>query len=286
MPGREKWTPQHWRRGCWVEAHTRNNGTKVKRHWRAGGNVKGHYCNLPPQKAGSMPRGPAHEGRVRPKATTISAHPTPENATLARAMELTGLWRVSAKTARHRPTAHLAAVTWTNADGSHHSWPQEPGPEGDENVISIVALIDVRQSGELETERYQLPTDMFRTPDGLLILTPSARGHAEAISKAVERFDTTSKDPTQKARDRNRLRTKLERHNPERAIANALEELIELAEPPNLPITHPVTVPAAGGRYVVTIAPMPGAQDRPAPQTDRAEPDRTPPPAQNTAPQR
>ena len=43
MSTKQKWMPDHWRSGCWVDGYRRSNGVHVSRHWRSGGQVQSHY---------------------------------------------------------------------------------------------------------------------------------------------------------------------------------------------------------------------------------------------------
>lgn len=240
-----------------MEAHTRRNGTKVKRHWRAGGNVKGHYCAAPTQRGGGARARSEEERRdERQRATTVWAEKRPENATLARALERTGKWRVSNRSATKRGTVHLAGVRWAATDGSHGTWPANPPPRDDQELAHITVLADLREAGELEATRLEIRSDAMVSEDGSVHMTAEARGQADAISRAVERFGTETRDLAERARKRNRLRQRLESDNPERALIRAVEEMLALTSPPELDLKNPVTVPAPGGRYVVTVAPM------------------------------
>ena len=156
MTATQKWTPEHWRSGCWVESYTRSNGVRVSRHWRSGGSVQSHYSlvNDPETLQGREPNrqpGPNHPRPTRfPRRTTawprsrtksrtpqnpssrtpnyipLVLQPSANNAALAIALDQLGPYRVWPNPPRNTNHtgqitvnagfARMNSVTWTNTD--------------------------------------------------------------------------------------------------------------------------------------------------------------------------
>ena len=92
MPAKQKWMPDHWRSGCWVESYRRGNGVHVSRHWRSGGQVQSHYSlvndspNRPPNRSNERgtgepsPRDPfSREREKRPRENRKGSDPDGSN---------------------------------------------------------------------------------------------------------------------------------------------------------------------------------------------------------------
>ena len=77
MPVKQKWMPDHWRSGCWVDAYQRSNGVYVSRHWRSGGPVESHYCvvNDSPNRPPGQPNDPG--GAVKNETDRRGIQPAP-----------------------------------------------------------------------------------------------------------------------------------------------------------------------------------------------------------------
>ena len=156
MTTTQKWTPEHWRSGCWVESYTRSNGVRVSRHWRSGGSVQSHY-SLVNQLQNPTPRDPNPHPNIPRRRTTwprartstqgsgkpgapkvltyipLVLHPSANNAALALALDQMGPYRVWPKSPpdRTRPDApgtytiraqtgfaRLTSVTWENPNAT------------------------------------------------------------------------------------------------------------------------------------------------------------------------
>ena len=270
MPA-DKWTPLHWRHGCWVNAHTRSNGTRVKRHWRSGANVRGHYSanspslNAPPDP--HRPKATKHRRTVWPrpskpnKAITVVVPPSLNNAALALALSRDPRYQVQPNSQPGIPcgAATLLAVIYTDANGQRHT------QSGLTTAMGAVTLPDQARQITLsfcidlpdqETRNLRVDTPVFFNADETVTTIAGQHVDPEHVNRLLDRLANATKDPVTRARRRNSVRETLGAANPEQAVRHAISDIMTIAPPPDLNVTHPVTIPCPGTGYAITIHPL------------------------------
>lgn len=287
----EKWTPIHWRHGCWVNAHTRSNGATVKRHWRSGANVRGHYSanNPDPMKPpgsarSSVPRAPriAWPRPAKPNhATPIVVPPSLNNAALALALARNPSYQVQPQPQGDRPhgLATLVAVIYTDANNQRHL------QSGLTTAMAAVTIPDQTRQITLEcsialpdqeTHILRLDTPLFFNADET-VATIHGHGHQinpEQVNRILERLKPASREPAASARRRNSVRQSLGANDPEQAVRHAITDILALAPPPDLNLTQPVTIPCPGTGYAITVHPLHAdpVQNSPRKRRSKADP--------------
>ena len=269
MKGRDKWTPLHWRQGCWVEAYTRSNGVRVRGHWRNGGRVKAHYSSTPlftmPRR---WPRAKRH--RNTPSLAT-SVSNTLNNAAVALVLRNAG-WSTRSRSGPTAAAARLTAVTWRLDKQVFHA-----GCAGSD--VSLPALADqitlhIVIDGSDETPiTYRIDTTLFLNADGTVTTTPDSNHDMEKVARMVDRLSPAEPKSAEAVRRRNAIRQSLGGRRPERAIALALTDALTAAPLPQVQAQREVTVPDPTGRYLIVAKPISPetTSERPAARTE-AEP--------------
>lgn len=248
MNATQRWQPPHFRRGCWVESHRRSNGAMVKRHWRNGHHVAGHFA-ITPDTTRSQSHSPTLK-RSRPEPILVS--PGPNNATVAIALETAGMGRAISRPRGKQSalTATLAAVRWTDNGVQRRV-------EGLTVATGLVSLppevdavtLDLTVSdpdGTIKTTA--IPSPCFINADASITLVKEAQVDSELVNRALALTGAASD-----LRARNRVRQRLGRNNAESTMQRALADAMREAELPDLPLTQQVTIALPEAGYTVTV---------------------------------
>ncbi len=285
----DKWTPLHWRHGCWVNAHTRSNGAAVKRHWRAGSNVRGHYsANNPDQfrQPGNARSGVPKARRIawpRPAkpnhATPIVVPPSLNNAALALALARNPSYQVQPQPQGDRPhgLAALVAVIYTDADGQRNLQSGLTTAMGAVTIPDHALQITLECSIEMpgaQTAILRLDTPVFFNADQTVATAHGHQVNPEQVNRILERLTPASQEPAARARQRNAVRQSLGANDPEQAVRHAITDILTLAAPPDLNLTQPVTIPCPGTGYAITVHPLHAepVQNSPGKRRRKADP--------------
>ena len=282
MPA-NKWTPLHWRHGCWVNAHTRSNGTRVKRHWRSGANVRGHYSANSPGMSAPPPHQPKatkyrRSAWPRPSkpnnAITIVVPPSLNNAALALAISRDPRYQVQPHPQPGTPcgAATLLAVIYTDTNGERHVQSGLTTAMGAATLPDQARQITLSFSIDLpeqETRNLRVDTPVFFNADETVTTAAGQDVDPEHVNRLLDRLTDTNKDPVARTRRRNSVRESLGATDPEQAVRHAISDIMTIAPPPDLAITQPVTIPCPGTGYAITIHPM---DSEPGPQPTGARP--------------
>ena len=296
MNATQKWMPQHWRSGCWVSAHTRNNGVKVSRHWRSGSQVQGHYCAVgqqdqpPPRHHPQDPGGPPRRRTLWPRSPRVGQPDQQDNPTLAiilppglnnaavaLALAETGQYTIWPRhPAEPEPwaKARLTSVTWTDPQQEQH-WAGELTTGTDsvilpEQVHRITLEINITPPQGPERS-FQVDTGVFFNADRTITTVPGSSLSPDEAIRLLHRLEQHRPAQHHREADRtvrrnNRVRELLGAANPERAVQQAMAETIRTIPPPALSISRPLTIPCPGTGYRITVEPDP--LQNPAAQTD------------------
>ena len=248
-----KWLPEHYRRGCWVGPYQRRDGTEIKRHWRAGSTVRGHF-------AAAVPGTPNRKPKPRP-ATPVAVNPGPNSASLTLALRRQGLYRPAPRQSKRNaiPEISLKRVSWTANCGARReifSLPLEMGlARLPETAQSISLEADIAFPGG-ETTPVILKADVFINPDHTICVTPDAVATPREISRAIRRISPAATENSPAGiKFRNEVRKKLGKGNPEQAMQDAAGDMLKLTPLPRLDLTRPVTVTDPNTGLLVTISP-------------------------------
>ena len=248
-----KWLPEHYRRGCWVGPYRRRDGTEIKRHWRAGSTVRGHF-------AAAAPGTPNHKPRPR-SAKPIALNPSPNSASLALALHRQGRYRPAPRQPKGNaiPEISLNRVSWTTDCGARREIAGLPLKMGlarlPETAQSISLEAGIAFPGG-ETTSIILEADVFINPDHTICVTPEAVATPREISQAVRRVSPAATENSPAGvKFRNEVRKKLGAGNPEQAMQDAAGDMLKLAPLPQLDLTRPVTVTDPNTGLLVTISP-------------------------------
>lgn len=248
MKAGQRWQSPHYRRGCWVEAHHRSNGVHVKRHWRNGHNVSGHYSLIPEYD------NPDHEPTERTRPRSILVDSGLNNAPLIIALENAGIGRAITRAPKTRPCAQarLLAVSWTL--DCHQTRitgiPVVTGmvnlpPEVDDLTLEMLISDPEDDQG---AEAMTVDAPCFANADGTITVVRGAQVDPERVNRALKATGSeTSLD------DRNRVRELLGHTNPELTLQQALADTFRETAFPDLPISQRVTVPMPGSGYTITV---------------------------------
>ena len=248
MSKAKRWQPTHFRRGCWVESYRRSNGATVKRHWRNGHHVTGHFSF----SAGASNQR-SETGRSRqPRPQPIVVTPVANHAAVAIALEAAGRGRAVTRRPRNAalPQATLAAVSWTK-DG------QERRIEGITAAVGLASLppetdtitLQIRlEQPDGANEIITLDAPCFMNADGSLTVTPNARVNPELVNHALSRMGAGND-----VKQRNRVRQRLGNSNPEQAMQHALADTFTDLPLPDLPITQQVSIALPDAGYTITV---------------------------------
>ena len=254
------WTTTHFRNGCWVESYLRSNGTRVKRHWRSGGNVSGHFFNstqFSNQSPGRhLPQPPKSQHRRTP---AILVDPSNNTAAMAVVLELNHIGRV-----RHRPhktiptpKAKLSAVIYRDAVGVLHTIADIPVATSMVNIpteITAITLDFTITATNGDQFSYRIDSPVFFNADGEVIHVPGTEVDPELANRILDRINDRASELTV-ARRRNTIRARLGRHNPEKAVSQAAADMLKLNPMPEVNLTQAITIPVPGTNYTVTFKP-------------------------------
>ena len=256
MSAGSKWTPPHWRRGCWVAEHTRTDGAKVRGHWRAGAQVRGHYCIQPLMPTGPRPgQNRLEEQERRRTKTPVIIPATANHAAVAEALGRTGHWAPARKGGTATARAELVAVLWRQGalrGNEYRNGTEATIPETADQVTLDIALT----KDALPHARYRIDTEVFVNGDGTVAMTAACQKTPEQVARLAERYGNEKLDRAGVANRRNQFRERLGRRDPEQAVALALRDILDAVPLPALPLTKEVAVADREGRYLVTVRPL------------------------------
>lgn len=252
MPSSKRWQPPHFRRGCWVESYTRSNGSVVKRHWRNGHHVSGHF-SLAATVNGNVMRTPT---KRKSRPVPIAIQPSANNAAVAIALESAGLGRATTRIRKTKPgpEARLQAVSWTRGGETQRIDGLTAGT-GMANLpqeVDSITLEILLTKPDAECETVSLPAPCFANADGSLSLVGGACFNPELLNRALSLMDAAGD-----VKQRNVVRQRLGNFNPEQVMQDALADTFQDLPLPQLPIKHRVSVALPGVGYTVTVEPYP-----------------------------
>ena len=266
------WAKPHYRNGCWVREHRRSNGALVKGHWRNGGNVSGHQVKPGTSATHGTPKNAAPH-HARPKLPTILVQPAENLVALAIAIEQNRIARIRQKTRRHAAEgkALLEAVIYRDDDGRNRRVDGIPVATLTANLPAEVRQITLETTVEIggDKKRYRLDTPVFFNSDGTLTQTGDANVDPDTANRILDRI---RKNPSelQEARRHNQVRQRLGRHNPERAVSQAVHEMLRLNPLPRLNLSREFSIPVPGTNYSVIFRPSEAAASRKPPHAKAA----------------
>lgn len=263
MSSTRKWTPQHYREGCWVESYRRSNGSVVKRHWRAGGSVKGHFTNVNPRDPNSAhsptPQTPtAPPTRSRPP--NVIVHASRNNAALAYVIANSRLGRPVREPNRRSesPTAYITAVSHRDLDGRSFTTGSITAATGSVNLPPICRQItlhvDVHHKNQVAAT-YRIDAPFFTNSDGSISTVAGQNADPELANHFLERFSAAPPDDLAAIKRRNSTRQLLGRSNPDRSVFLAARDALLAAELPTLAPTREITVEIPDAPYTIVIKP-------------------------------
>ena len=245
MTPTKRWQPPHFRRGCWVESYRRSNGVAVKRHWRNGHHVAGHFS-----LSSGAERAQPSIRRARPPAMLVP--PTPNHAAVAIALEAAGLGRATTRSRRAtvQSTATLQGVSWKDA-GEERTIDGITAAAGIINLPPEVDAITIQiriAKPDGVSETVPLFTPCFANADGTITVVRGARIEPELVNRVLAQMDQRSD-----LRQRNRVRQRLGQERPEQSMQEALADTFDAAPLPDLPITQRVSIALPDAGYTVTV---------------------------------
>ncbi len=254
------WTSPHYRNGCWVEAHHRSNGTAVKRHWRKGSNVVGHYMSTDaPQPHRRHNAGSAPKPTKRRHSPTVVIEPTDNLVALAIAFEHQQIAQVRQKTNRKKPSpkAFLNAVFYQDDDGVQHRIDGIPVATSFINLppeVNTITMDATVKFPDGQSTHYRLDTPVFFNADGSISQVSNADIDPDMANRILERLKGQTSE-LKVARRRNNVRQHLGRHNPERAVSQAVHEMLSLNPLPQLDLEREFSIPVPSTNYSVVLRP-------------------------------
>ena len=252
------WTSPHYRNGCWVEAHLRSNGAQVKRHYRNGSNVVGHYMSND-----SPPPHEAHYANVQPqkrhKSPTCVIEPTDNLVALAIALEHHNIARVRQKTNKktESPKAFLNAVTYRDEADTPHRIVGIPVATSFINLppeVNKITMDATIASPDGQKAHYCFDTPVFFNADGSISQVQDTDVDPDMANQILDRITRQTSELTV-ARRRNRVRQHLGLHNPERAVSQAVHEMLRLNPLPQLDLKRELSIPVPSTNYSVVLRP-------------------------------
>ena len=185
----------------------------VKRHWRNGHHVSGHFATLDEPGSGKRDTTP----RRRRRRTPVAVAPSSNNVAVAIAIENAGFGKVVTGGSENKRTvsATLGAVRWFK-DGEGKRIDGLTAGVGMANLpcevdTIILDIILQKPDGSLETIR--APAPCFANADGSMSFASGPPINTETVNRALSMI----KGPTDLT-SRNRIRQRLGRSNPERAM--------------------------------------------------------------------
>ncbi len=254
------WTRPHYRNGCWVEAHRRSNGVQVKRHWRQGSNVIGHYMNTStPHLQSRHDVDSTPQPQKRHKSPTCVIEPTDNLVALAIALEHHNIARVRQKQNKkvQSPIAFLNAVTYQDEAGTQHringipvftSFINLPPEVNNITMDATVSFPDGQNS------HYRLDTPVFFNADGSISQVSDTDIDPDLANRILDRITGQTSELTV-ARRRNHIRQRLGLYNPERAVSQAIHEMLRLNPLPQLDLQRELSIIVPNTNYSVVLRP-------------------------------
>ena len=254
----ENWIKPHYRDGCWVEAHHRANGTFVKRHWRNGSNVVGHYMSNDSHQPYE-----GHHANAQPRklqnSPTYIIEPTDNLIALAIALEHHNIARVRQKPNKKAqyPKAYLNAVTYRDEAGDQHRIDGIPVATSFINLPPEVNNITMNATVTFpdgQNYHYCFDTPVFFNADGSISQIPDADVDPDMANQILDRITGQTSELTV-ARRRNHVRQRLGLHNPERAVSQAVHEMLHLNPLPQLNLEREFSIQVPSTNYSVVLRP-------------------------------
>ena len=265
MTTTRKWTPLHYRNGCWVESYHRSNGSTVKRHYRAGGAVKGHFAVVNPDLQPSIApvdSNAPHQTvtrRTPPPQTVI--HLSRNTATLAYCISQYGIGRPIRHTPRKNPspTAYLNAVSYVDVGGHRHTVDSITAATNSVNVPTLCRQITLHvtlNQHDSPHSEYRFDTEFFFNADGTIATIHNATADPEVANHFLERFTPDISDDAARIRRRNQMRELTGSQNPDKAIFQATTDILKASPLPVLTPTRDITISVPGADYTIVIRPI------------------------------
>ena len=265
MTTTRKWTPLHYRNGCWVESYHRSNGSVVKRHYRAGGAVKGHFAVVNPatehnpHSASNTAVQEQPAPRLRPPPQ-ITVHLSRNTATLAYCISQFSIGRPVRHTPRKNaaPTAYIQAVTYVDDHGCSHTVDSITAATNSINVPTICRQITLHvtlNQHDAPHSEYRFDTEFFFNADGTIATIHNATADPEVVNHFLERFTPAIQDEAVRIRRRNQMRQLTGTRNPDKAIFQATTDLLAVSPLPALTPTRDITITVPGADYTIVVRP-------------------------------
>ena len=251
------WIDPHYRNGCWVKAHRRDNGTLVKGHRRNGGNVIGHYTTQGEHHQ-RQHDADAETPTPRRMLPTLWVEPTANMANVALALEASRIARIRPRTnrrARHA-NAQLRAVIYRDNTGQRHRITGLPVTFSNIDLPPVIESVTLEIDAAMPNghRRYRIDTPVFCNSDGSVSTTNAEQLDPKVVNNALDR--TTGNTMEMKAaKRRNQIRQRLGTSDPERAISQAMHDIMQLNPPPSLELRRELTIPVPGTSYTIIVRP-------------------------------
>ena len=251
------WIESHYRNGCWVKAHRRGDGTFVKGHRRKGGNVTSHYM------ASSEHRTRKDDTKAEPRPPrrimpALWVEPTANMATVALVL---GTYRIARVRPRangraQRATAQLRTVIYRDQAGQRHRVSGLPVAFSTVDLPSVVEAVtlEIDVTTPDGRRRYRLDAPVFCNADGSVSATRDGQLDPKVVNNVLDRIMGNATE-METAQRRNRIRQRLGASDPERAVSQAMHDIMQLNPPPNLDLRRELTIPVPGASYTIIVRP-------------------------------